>query len=85
MGYPDFKMKEHEPDSYKYYDRIGIGKDILTPQLCEKFSEMGFPLHLYCADNENEVIKFIECGADLITANDPIPLIKVLNERGMRI
>lgn len=85
MGYPDFKMKYIEPDSYSYYDEIGISMDIASQELCEKFTEMGFPLHIYCADNEEAVLKAIDCGASLITANDPVPLIRILNEKGMRI
>jgi len=85
MGYPDFMMKEYEPGTYQYYDRIGIALKIMTPELCEHFSGMGFPIHLYCADNEENVIKCIEYGADVITANNPVPLIKVLNDRGMRL
>lgn len=84
MGYADFKMKEFEDDSYEYYDEIGIGMNIMTPELCDKFAKMGFSMHMYCADNETDVIRAIGCGADLITANDPVPLMKVLNERGMR-
>ena len=75
MGYPDFMMKEFEPDSYKYYDEIGIRMDLATPEFCERFAKMGFPLHIYCADNEADVIRAIECGASLITANNPVPLI----------
>jgi glycerophosphoryl diester phosphodiesterase len=85
MGYPDFKMKHFEPDTYSYYDEIGIGMDIMTQELCGKFTEMGFPLHIYCADNEEAVLKAIGCGASLITANDPVPLIRILEEKGMRI
>lgn len=85
MGYPDFKMKEFEPDSYRFYDEIGISIDIATPEFCRQFEKMGFPLHIYCADNEDDVAKAIECGAKVITANDPVPLINILNEKGMRI
>ena len=35
-------------------------------------------MHLFCADTEDDVRLFIERGADLITANDPVPLLKVL-------
>ena len=33
---------------------------------------------MYCADNEEDVRLCIERGASLITANDPIPLMRVL-------
>ena len=35
-------------------------------------------MHMYCADNEEDVRFCIEKGADLITANDPRALLKVL-------
>ena len=38
----------------------------------------GLPMHMYCADNEEDVRYCIEKGADLITANDPRALLKVL-------
>lgn len=84
MGYADFKMKEFEDDSYENYDEIGIGLDKMTPELCDKFAKMGFPMHMYCADNETDVIRAIECGAHFITANDTVPLMKVLNEKRIR-
>jgi len=36
------------------------------------------PMHLYCADTEEDVQFCIEKGASLITANDPSALLKLL-------
>ena len=44
----------------------------------EYAKEKNLPLHMYCADNEENVRMCIEKGADLITANDPAPLMRVL-------
>jgi hypothetical protein len=42
------------------------------------YEKKGLPMHMYCADTEEAVRLCIEKGADLITANDPVPLMKVL-------
>jgi glycerophosphoryl diester phosphodiesterase len=86
MGYPSIEMAEFETDSYKYYDEIGINIQHMTPEICRYFKcEMGFPLHLYCADTTDAVIRCIENEASLITANDPVPLIQYLKQTGRRI
>jgi len=78
MGYPDFQMGEFEKDSYDYYDEIGIAMNIVKSELMPIYIEKGMPMHLFCADNENDVKLCIEKGASLITANNPLPLMKVL-------
>jgi hypothetical protein len=42
------------------------------------YQAKGMPMHLFCADNEADVRLCIDKGAALITANDPVPLMKVL-------
>jgi hypothetical protein len=42
------------------------------------YKEKKLPMHMYCADNEEDARMCIKKGADLITANDPVPLMKVL-------
>ena len=76
MGYPDFQMKEF--DGYDSYVEFGINMSIVRSELCDFYVGKGLPMHMYCADNEEDVRLFIEKGADLITANDPVPLMKVL-------
>jgi len=44
----------------------------------EKYKAMNLPMHHYCADTLEDVLLCIENGADLITANDPRPLMKYL-------
>lgn len=78
MGYPDFQMGEFEPDTYSYYDEIGIAKNIVSSEIFPIYKAKNLPMHLFCADTEEDVRLFIEKGADLITANDPVPLLKVL-------
>lgn len=78
MGYPDVQMKEFAPDTYSYYEEIGLSMNFVKSELCDFYAKKGFPMHMYCADTEDDARLCIERGADLITANDPLPLMKVL-------
>ena len=51
----------------------------MTVILCLK---KGMPIHMYCADTAEDVELCISLGADLITANDPVPLMKRLGRLG---
>ena len=76
MGYPDFQM--HEFCGYEYYDEIGINLALVKSELCRFYCEKGLPVHMYCADNVDDVKICIERGADLITANDPTALMQIV-------
>ena len=79
MGYPDFQMGRFDhSEGYEYYEEIGLGMNIVRSEVFPIFASKGLPMHLYCADTEADVRLCIEKGADLITANDPVPLMKVL-------
>lgn len=78
MGYPDFQMREFQPDSYSYYEELGLNMSLVKSELLPFYMAKGYPTHMYCADTEEDVRLCIEKGADLITANDPVPLMKVL-------
>ena len=78
MGYPDFQMAHFEADSYTYYAEIGLSMRVVRSEIFPIYPAKGLPMHFYCADNEVDVQLCIERGADLITANDPVPLMTVL-------
>ena len=78
MGYPDFQMAEFEKDSYSYYDEIGLSMKIMKSEVAPIYFAKGIPVHAYCADNEEDARMSMEMGASLITANEPLPLFKVL-------
>ena len=78
MGYPDFQMKEFAPDTYDHYVELGLSMAIVKSEVFPIYRDKNLPIHMYCADTEEDVNFFIEKGADLITANDPVPLLKVL-------
>lgn len=76
MGYPDFQMGEF--DGYDAYDEIGLNLRIVQSEIFDLYPKKGLPMHLYCADTEEDVRLFIAKGADLITANDPRPLLRIV-------
>ena len=78
MGYPDMQMKEWSPEIYNYYEEIGLSMGFVKSELCDFYLKKGYPVHMYCADNEADVNLCIEKGASLITANNPVALLKVL-------
>lgn len=84
MGYPDFQMKRFEAGDYRYYDDIGLNMNLVRSEIFGFYPKKGLPLHMYCADNDVDVATCFarqdELGGDhvLITANDPVPLMKAL-------
>jgi glycerophosphoryl diester phosphodiesterase len=78
MGYPDMQMKENFRGLYEYYDEIGLSMNFVKSELCDFYLNKRMPVHMYCADTEDDVNLCIEKGADLITANDLVPLMKIL-------
>ena len=78
MGYPDFQMQEYEADSYTYYCELGLGLGFVKSEIFPIYEAKRLPMHMYCADTEEDVKMCIEKGADLITANDPLSLMRVL-------
>ena len=81
MGYPDFQMRNFAPDSYDYYAEIGISMNIVKSEIFDIYPKKGFPMHIFCADNEADVELCIAKGASLITANDPVPLMQKLGRK----
>ncbi len=80
MGYPDIKMGEPFEGLYDYYDEIGLSMTFVRSELLPFYTAKGMPIHMYCADTEDDVAFCIENGASLITANDPVPLMKKLGK-----
>lgn len=78
MGYPDYKMAEF--DGYDAYDEIGLSLELVYSELYDFYKAKGMPIHAYCADTEEAVRYCIDKGADLITANDPAALLKILGK-----
>ena len=79
MGYPDFYMAEF--DGYDAYDEIGLSINIVKSEIFDFYAAKGLPMHMYCADTPEQVKLCIEKGADLITANDPFPLLEIIKKQ----
>lgn len=78
MGYPDFQMGEFAPDSYDYYDEIGLAMNIVKSEIYPIYEAKNMPIHMFCADNEADVAECLKRKSSLITANDPVPLMTIL-------
>jgi glycerophosphoryl diester phosphodiesterase len=78
MGYPDFQMRNYQPGSDSYYKELGLDLKYVRSEIFPIYQAKKLPIHMYCADNEADVRMCIEKGADLITANNPVPLMRVL-------
>lgn len=80
MGYPDFMMEEFEKDTYEYYDEIGLPMHLVKSEIFDVYKRKGMPMHLYCADTKEDVELCISKGASVITANNPLPLLRCLKK-----
>ena len=78
MGYPDFQMRNWQNGDYQYYEEIGLSMNIVKSEIFPIYAAKNMPMHMFCADTEDDVCLCIEKGAALITANDPVPLMKRL-------
>ena len=78
MGYPDFQMREF--NGYEDYCDIGLNMSIVKSEIFPIFAAKGLPMHLYCADTAEDVNLCLEKGANLITANDPVPLLEIARQ-----
>lgn len=79
MGYPKYDMKYHGRHPYRYYDEIGLSMWHVKSIFYPLYARRKLPVHMFCADTEKDARLFLskkECS--LITANDPVPLMKVL-------
>ncbi len=78
MGYPDFQMKEFKKEQYAFYDELGLSMNLVKSELIDFYIDKGLPIHMYCADTEETARLCMDLGAKLITANNPVPLLKLL-------
>ncbi|MBQ8342323.1 MAG: glycerophosphodiester phosphodiesterase [Clostridia bacterium] len=82
MGYPDFQMKRWFEGAYDYYDEIGLNMNLTRSEVYSVYAAKNMPIHLYCADTDEQVeLCFTRKEGVLITANDPVPLMKKLGRK----
>ena len=78
-GYPDFLVRNYQPDTCGCYKELGLALNYVRSEIFPVYSEKKQPMHMYCADTEADVRMCQGKGADLITASDTVPLMKVIN------
>lgn len=78
LGFPDFLMRNYEPDSYDYYTDFGVGVAYAKSEIFPIYQAKGKALQMYCADTDADAKVCIEKGATLVMANDPVPMLKAL-------
>ena len=78
MGFPDFQMRNYQPDTYSYYDEFCVSVALAKSEVFPIYAAKGLPLQMYIADTAEDAAVCIEKGAGLIMANDPVPLLTVL-------
>ena len=81
LGYPDFQMRRFAPDSYNYYDDIGLNMAIVKSEIFDIYKQRDKVIHMYCADTDADVQVCLDRGAKFITCNDPVPLMTRLGRR----
>ena len=65
-----------------YYDEIGLNMALTRSEIYPVYAAKNMPIHLYCADTDEQVeLCFTREEGVLITANDPVPLMKYLGKR----
>lgn len=87
QGFPGFLMQnfvEGETGTYAKLYAVGIAMKYLTPELVQEFEARGILPWAYCPDTGEQVNQAVECGARLVTVNNPEPALRVLGEKGLR-
>ena len=87
QGFPDFLMQnfvEGETGTYSKMYAVGIAMKYLTKKLVQEFEERGILPWAYCPDTDEQMEQAIECGARLVTVNNPEPALRILTEKGLR-
>lgn len=81
LGFPDFQMRNFEPDSYQYYTDLGLSVALARSELFPFYENKGYAFQMYCADTDADARVCIERGARLVMANNPEPMLKALGRR----
>ncbi|NLJ79858.1 MAG: glycerophosphodiester phosphodiesterase [Firmicutes bacterium] len=87
QGFPGHKMDNFIPGENGTYGKmwaVGIEMSLLTPRLVQEFQERNILAWSYCPDTDAEVMHSLDCGATLMTCNDPRPALRILRKKGLR-
>ena len=78
MGLPDFQMRGYAADTYSHYDALCISVAQMRSEIFSIYQQKSLPIQVYTADTEADARFCIENGAELVMANDPTALLKLL-------
>lgn len=81
QGFPEWLVKNYNEETHSHYYSVGIGMKDLTRQLCDKYKKLNIDPWCWCPDDEENVLKAIECGSTLVTVNNPIPALNILKSK----
>ena len=56
---------------------------LLSKELVRKFEEMGIEPWAFCPDDEASIRYAVDCGARLVTCNNPLPALDYLTRNGL--
>lgn len=80
QGFPDKRMANFKPGKDGTRSRltaVGIEMGLLTPELVRDYENQGILPWAYCPDDEESALLALNCGARLVTCNNPEPAMKV--------
>lgn len=86
QGFPKELMQnfvDGENGTYSKMYAVGIDMKLITPELVREFEDRGILAWSYCPDTEELVYRSMECGARLMTCNNPFPALKIVREKGL--
>lgn len=78
-------VSHDKPDTNSHYYSIGIGMKDLTRELCDTYLSQNIDPWCWCPDDEENVLKAIDCGATLATVNNPLPALEILKAKHLHI
>ena len=83
QGFPEWMVKNFKADTNTHYYAVGIAMKDLTRDLCNKYKAMNIDPWCWTPDDQEGVYKAIDCGATVITTNNPFPALKILKEKNL--
>ncbi len=84
QGFPDGMQQNFSNETRDHMYAVGIPMHMLTKELCTEYVADGIQPWAWCPDTEETALAAAECGARLITCNNPIPALKALKKAGYR-
>ncbi|MPN42428.1 hypothetical protein SDC9_189985 [bioreactor metagenome] len=84
QGFPHRYLKVSCPELYDFVDKVCIWNHEVTAAEVEEFHRRGIEVDIYPVDDELQLEKVIDSGADSITTNAAHTVIPLLQERGLR-